>query len=140
MSAAANRAEARQEHDTVGWFRAYRQWGAAAALFALVLQFALSFAHIHGLDPLKDTAPVLTAAAADGIAAPAPGEPKKPALAFDFCVICAVTSLAAHALPAGAPGLPLPVLAAATPLLPGIGAVVTTAPSRLFQARAPPAA
>jgi hypothetical protein len=31
----------------MGWFRAYRAFGGRLALFALALQFYLSFAHIH---------------------------------------------------------------------------------------------
>ena len=31
----------------MGWFRAYRKFGGRLALFALALQFYLSFAHIH---------------------------------------------------------------------------------------------
>src|SRR5579863_3355004 len=34
----------------MGWFRAYRKAGGRLALFALALQFYLSFAHIHADD------------------------------------------------------------------------------------------
>jgi hypothetical protein len=34
----------------MGWFRAYRKFGGRLALFALALQFYLSFAHIHPED------------------------------------------------------------------------------------------
>jgi hypothetical protein len=34
----------------MGWFRAYRRFGGRLALFALAVQFFLSFAHIHPED------------------------------------------------------------------------------------------
>jgi hypothetical protein len=68
------------------WFRWNRRWGSYAALFALALQLALSFGHLH-LDELG-----VTAAAAQTSSHPG----KSPGNAPDsdeLCAICAVISM-----------------------------------------------
>jgi hypothetical protein len=46
----------------MGWFRAYRKFGGRLALFALALQFYLSFAHIHPDDIYGPVGQALSAA------------------------------------------------------------------------------
>jgi hypothetical protein len=48
----------------MGWFRAYRKSGGRLALFALALQFYLSFAHIHPEDIYGPVGASLSAPAA----------------------------------------------------------------------------
>ncbi|PZA09574.1 hypothetical protein DNX69_23320 [Rhodopseudomonas palustris] len=84
------------------WVRANIRGGARLALIALVLQFALSFGHVHSL--AQTAAAVAEITATDGQTDPDidhqhPG-------AADLCAICAVVSMASLALAATPPALP----------------------------------
>jgi len=121
------------------------RWGAWSALFALAIQFALSFGHVH--DPAIGSSSgslPLTALSDRGnaIAVPDASAPpvNAPTLAFEFCAICAVTNMASHAVVAAAPSLPVPIAVRPILLSLGPGAAITASPQRLFQARAPPRA
>ena len=120
------------------WFRSNMRWGVGCALFALALQFALTFAHVHvnGIGPRSATA--LAVQVLDAPAEPANPHPK--GIAGDFCAICAQIHLAGSLLPAASPSLPLPVIF--SPLRRAIGTDRNHAasPPPLFQARAPPIA
>jgi len=113
------------------------------ALFALAIQFTLSFGHAHRLqiaEPFGALASSALAAHAVSTAKPdAPAVPRDPAgVAFDFCAICAVANLAASALPGAAPSLPLMAVAYRTRFWPDADVVSAASPHRSFRARAPP--
>src|SRR5262245_59969726 len=103
--------KAAQSVTTMGWFRSRSRWGSYLALFALVVQLALSFGHVHieGGAPVAGHAsqllgihPASAAAAATVDAA----SQEFPALADDHCPICALIHLASALVPATAPTLP----------------------------------
>lgn len=87
------------------WIRMNRQWSGRLALFALALQLALSFGHIHA-DDLGLTAPAEAAASH----APSTNSDGKPPQdrgdTHDVCAICVTLSLSATSL--------VPVVAALT--------------------------
>src|SRR6266702_3630242 len=93
----------------MNWFREHIKTGSRLALFALAIQFALSFGHFHALaapaiqsgltqaDPSKETAQQQQPSHQDHDQHPA-----------DACAICAVMSLAGNVLLATPPLLELP--------------------------------
>ena len=115
--------------------------GASCALFALAMQFALSFGHVHPEIDWSAGELGLSALRSDGSSAAiqAPAAPiKPPGTASDYCAICAIANLAGIAMPA--PALALPVPTAIDPLgfWPRTDANLAATPHRPFQARAPP--
>jgi hypothetical protein len=120
----------RQER-AMRWYRWNRRWTSYAALFALALQIAASFGHVHLGVLGRDGSPVA--------AAPSPAEPAGTLPDRDEgCAICAIIGLA------GAPLLPdAPALVFAgtqhVALFSELIAVFVSDPNREhFQARAPP--
>ncbi len=113
----------RKAHFGMKWFRSNVKHGTRLALFALVVQFALSFGHFHGV--AAQAAPAIhsglaqsDASHANGLAAanavdqaarqqPAPDHDsgRQPG---DTCAICAVMALANNVLFATPPLLLLP--------------------------------
>ena len=96
------------------WFRANSRHGSGLALFALLVQFALSFGHFHwaaGRIGLSDAGPTY---AVGQTALGATGETKQPSNHDDdhqpanACEICTVISLANNFLFASPPLLELP--------------------------------
>jgi DUF2946 family protein len=103
------------------WFRSQIKHGSRAALFALAIQFALSFGHFHGIAAQAAPAipsvsaqsdisyadePVVTAASESQQQSPAdPDSGQQPS---DPCAICAVMALAGAVLFATPPLLQLP--------------------------------
>ena len=92
------------------WFRANRIFGGRLALFALAVQLALSFGHIHREDIFgygtasatpSHRRPLVMRSRARPIASP--GHPD------DYCAICATIFLLSSSFVAAAPQLPLPV-------------------------------
>jgi hypothetical protein len=86
------------------WFRSNIKHGSRIALFALAIQFALSFGHFHGV-----------AAGAATVAVSQSAQQQQPASdrdsdqhANDVCAICAVMAMASTALFAAPPVLQLP--------------------------------
>jgi hypothetical protein len=126
----------------MNWLRSKTKLVARVVLFALAVQLALSFGHVHRDDLVPPAAASALAAspvqqAADGPQSPAPIH-KSDGTADDFCAICAFIQLANVSMPAAAPPLPPPVAV-------GWSRVETTAelhlagaPRRFFQARGPP--
>src|SRR2546426_4572725 len=116
------------------------RWGSCLALFALTLQLALSFGHVH-LGPI--TRDSFAANVATGTDAHRPASRDRhdlPAAADDNCAVCALIHLAGTLLPSEPPALELPAafgrLSAEI-----LGKFDLTAPpGALFQARAPPIA
>jgi hypothetical protein len=93
----------------MGWFRSRSRWGSYLALFALVVQLALSFGHVHveGGAPVSGHASALFAVHPSNAAAAVDLAGKEfPALADDHCPICALIHLASALVPAAAPTLP----------------------------------
>jgi DUF2946 family protein len=99
----------RKSATTMGWFRSRSRWGSYLALFALVVQLALSFGHVHveGGAPVSGHASALFAVHPSNAAAAVDLAGKEfPALADDHCPICALIHLASALVPAAAPTLP----------------------------------
>jgi hypothetical protein len=92
------------------WIRSNTRFASCVALFALAVQFTLSFGHLH-LDAHTNKA-VPTISAGLGIISPASGEmpdrPAKHTKFADFCAICAVVHMASSSLIATPPSLLLP--------------------------------
>ncbi len=111
------------------WFRKNIKTGSRLALFALAIQFALSFGHFHGI--AAQAAPAILAAPAiqaglsqadpahiGAVAAPdatteaarkqPPSTPDSDQQPADACAICAVIALAGNVLFATPPVLQLP--------------------------------
>jgi hypothetical protein len=117
------------------WFRAKRSPSGYLALFALALQLALSFGHVH----LDELAPGRSAAASAQNASDA-GTPSGTVPDRDEgCAICAIIGLSGSVLIPDAPTL---VFAGAqhAAFFPDVAAILVSDHTRTqFQARAPPA-
>jgi hypothetical protein len=121
------------------WFRANAKFGGRLALFALALQIALSFGHIHREDiygPARATAAIAAAAVADN-SAPSDRSSKH---SDDYCAICATMSLLGSSFVATAPQLPLPVVSHFIDHVDRVAAIFVPTRRASFQSRAPPAA
>jgi len=118
------------------WVRTNRRLGAWIGLFALALQLALSFGHIH-LDAARLPAPVATAAAQAGNDGGASGGDND-RIAHDFCAICASLSLTASAALPGPLALAVPLDRAPAWFADAHTALIALSLERVFQARAPP--
>jgi hypothetical protein len=120
--------------------RSIRRFGAGLGLFALLLQLALSFGHVHPEDLLGASAAGIQAAA--GSAQPAgPDQDRPPAGApHDDCPICSVMHLAGTIVLPEPPAPALPAqFTVAIFLADDLVSIVI--PRRLpFQTRAPPTA
>ena len=120
--------------------RSIRRFGAGLGLFALLLQLALSFGHIHPEDLLGGSAVGIEATA--GSAQPAgPDQERHPAGApHDDCPICAVMHLAGTIVLPDPPALAVPAqFTVAVFFADDLVSIVI--PRRLpFQTRAPPLA
>ena len=120
------------------WVRRRLLAGSWAALFALALQLALSFGHMH-LDYLQGTSPAAVASLelqdGDGIA---PAGDRNPSGEHDYCAVCATLSLTSNSV--------LPIVSLlASPISHHHEWQADYSPQRtsfvigfLFQARAPP--
>lgn len=114
------------------WFRSNIKHGSRLALFALAIQFALSFGHFHGL--VAQAAPALQQT---GQHVPAGQDSdRQPA---EPCAICAVMALASTALFAAPPLLLLPQAAQFLYLITDAEFVHLSHGRVAFQPRAPPA-
>jgi hypothetical protein len=110
------------------------------ALFALCIQFAVAFAHIHPEDVNRSAPDPHSSSALANAESGAPRHPDHGGPAHDDCAICASIFLASTAIPTSPPALATPVVFHST-LLPGI----TVINFRLiryvsFRTRAPPLA
>src|SRR5712672_2408308 len=96
------------------WFRSNIKHGSRLALFALAIQFALSFGHFHG--GVAQAAPAVQSGSANGLSLPdtvSEDAQQQPASNHDkqegdVCAICAVLALANTMLFAAPPVLLLP--------------------------------
>jgi hypothetical protein len=127
----------------MGWFRSNVRLGAWCALFALALQLALSFGHIH-LDGLgRYPAGALPGSTSAQTAIAAPDEPAGAPTSHagrDLCLVCRLIHLADTLLAAGAASLPLPMTVSLMGLTFGLDREHAASRPPLFQARAPPIA
>jgi hypothetical protein len=101
----------------VKWFRNNVKHGSRLALFALVIQFVLSFGHFHGIaaqaapaiqSGLTRAEPALSGAASEAAQKQQPANPDSDQQPADSCAICAVIALANTMLFATPPALLLP--------------------------------
>jgi hypothetical protein len=129
----------RQGAGVVNWFRKHLKHGSRLALFALAIQFALSFGHFHG-ETVHAAPAALSAVAGDNLAVESARQPADHDTDRHVtdCAICAVLSLANHFLDASPPRLDLPQAVELLPLAIGaefahLGTVRTA-----FRSRAPP--
>jgi hypothetical protein len=134
----------------MNWFRKHVKTGSRLALFALAIQFALSFGHFHG--EAARAAPALRAGLTDtnlAVAATlavqgAPSEAVQQPSNNDTnqhssdCAICAVLSLANNFLFATPPLLELPQAAELLHLTTGAEFAHLGSLHPAFQSRAPP--
>jgi hypothetical protein len=112
------------------WVRANIRPGARLALFALAIQFALSFGHFHAI-----AAQAAIQSAQQQLPAPAPDSGQHP---DDLCAICVVTALAATAMAATPPALPVPQAVELPRQTVETAFLHLLAPRAAFQSRAPP--
>jgi len=129
------------------WFRSNIRHGARLALFALLVQFALSFGHHHGL---VQAAPLLASLQqTDGHEAGAtrdraavkqqsPAIPDQDQGGDDYCAICAMVSMAGSVVLAAPPVLLLPQAVEFLYLTTGAEFVHLKSAGHAFQPRAPP--
>ena len=118
------------------WIRSNIRGVARLALFALAVQFAVTFGHVH-IDGLGSA----QAAAFDQSTAPAvgvKGKTNKSQGTADFdCPICALIQMASTSAPSVAPQLPMPVLLGGVALETPDAVGVVSSPTLAFQARGP---
>jgi hypothetical protein len=124
----------------MNWIRSRTRFGARLALFALTVQLALSFGHVHfdGFAPAW-AQPVPATAAAGVVPSQSAPTNKSDGLIDDYCPLCALIQLAATASPSVAPVLPLPIHFGPTEHAAPVQIALAASPHVLFQARAPPA-
>jgi Protein of unknown function (DUF2946) len=134
------------------WFRSHIKQGARLALFALAIQFALSFGHFHGV--AAEAAPALQSSAAQSGPAQAsvlataevgtaaqqqsPANHDSDQHSNDACAICAVMAMANATLFATPPVLLLPQAVEFLYLATDAEFVHLNAVRVAFQPRAPP--
>jgi hypothetical protein len=116
----------------MNWFRSNIKHGSRLALFALAIQFALSFGHFHGL--VAQAAPAIQQTSQQ-----APSSHDSDQQPAEPCAICAVMALANAALFATPPVLLLPHAAEFSYLTTGAEFVDLDSVRVAFQPRAPPA-
>jgi len=135
----------------VRWFRNNVRTGARLALFALVVQFALSFGHCHGVAAaqnvqigLSDAGLTYAAdhtaldAASDTVQQQQPSNHDNDRHPADVCAICAVTSLANNFLLSTPPLLEVPQAIELLHLTTGAEFAYLGSLHPAFQSRAPP--
>jgi hypothetical protein len=131
------------------WFRSNIKHGARFALFALAVQFALSFGHFHAVSAQTSPAGQIGPAQAslhhaNLVAADTANERQSPSNhdsdqpPGDFCAICAVIALANTVLFATSPVLLLPQAVVLLRLATDAAFIHLNSPSVAFQPRAPP--
>jgi hypothetical protein len=136
----------------MNWFRKHLRGGSRLALFALAIQFGLSFGHFHSFAALAapaiqtgvTNADVAYAAAAQTAADEVarkqqPSTPDSDQQPADACAICAVMSLAGNVLFATPPLLQLPRAVEFLYLTTDAEFVHLGSVHSAFQSRAPPA-
>jgi Protein of unknown function (DUF2946) len=125
----------------MAWFRYRSRLGAYLALFALALQLAVSFGHVHQIAPNLALASILASEQSPSDQANAPSSPVgHDDLADHLCPICTLIHLAGAIVPAETPPLPLPSIFDGLRLEAAVAFDLIASQRVLFQARAPPIA
>jgi len=131
----------------VNWFRKHLKHGSRLALFALAIQFALSFGHFHGaaaqtvqFGPAGAELAHAALDAAGEIQQQQPSNHDTDQHTAHACVICAVVSLANNFLFATSPLLELPQAIELLHLTTDAEFAHLGSLHPAFQSRAPPAA
>jgi hypothetical protein len=125
------------------WFRSHAKLGSHLALFALALQLALSFGHIHRKDILGGSAisPAIAASTLDQRSDASPPAGGAGHHHEDgYCAIYAINGLIGCAQHVAPPALPPPLALSHELLLAGNEAPLSERRHFLSQARAPPIA
>jgi len=123
------------------WFRANARFGGRLALFALALQLALSFGHVHREDIFGPSSAASAAAALPAADTSSPASSDQPSKhSDDYCAICATISLLGGSFVATPPQLPVPLVSHAAEPTDGIVAILVAPRRAAFQSRAPPVA
>lgn len=124
------------------WFRSNIRTGARLALLALVLQFALSFGHVHGfaVPAAASTQSALPSGHAADSAAPQQAPAKHDSdRTTDGCAICAVMAMASMVLFSSPPLLMLPEAVEILQRITDAEFAHLKSVGTAFQPRAPPA-
>jgi hypothetical protein len=121
------------------WYRCHQRFVGLLALFALGVQLAVSFAHVH----LEGTQPpfgvsVLDATPRDRSPSGIPPAPDAPY--HDHCAVCVAIGLVGNGLDGGPPAISLPELVRFAPLSPVREHRISVARFHPFRTRAPPVA
>jgi hypothetical protein len=116
--------------------------GSCLALFALAIQFALSFGHLHLDDITAGPSRALSARQTSSATttAPDPVKHNHSGRAHDTCAICALIHLAKALLPTQPPSLPQPLVSTRLELAAAVEFGLTPPDHASFAARAPPLA
>ena len=128
----------------MSWFRSNCRFGTKLALFALAVQFYLSFAHIHPSDiygPVNVSLSVASPIALPTAQVVSPS-PRDRVTDYDdgFCAICASMYLLGTSFVPDAPRLPTPVSSQAVKHVGRFDSAFIAPRRAPFQSRAPPAA
>lgn len=113
------------------WLRSKAKKLSLLALFALALQFGLSFGHFH------NDLGIATASASQSQAS-APDTDHDRHVHRDFCAICSSVAMTSNAVAAATPSLPLPLVFAAYQAARDPQSVAPQSRRSAFRSRAPP--
>jgi len=110
------------------------------ALFALAIQLAVSFAHVHRDNSVAGRLPALLGVERTTVAAvtPDPARSDIPVRADDYCAVCALIHLAGSLVAPEVPPLSLAIRSGRLRLAASAEFDLAGAPLARFQARAPP--
>jgi Protein of unknown function (DUF2946) len=125
------------------WFRSRSSLGSYLALFALALQLALTFGHVHlgRFAPLSSGQFTVASTDASSGAHNSPADPTgRGDRADDRCPICTLIHLAGALVLSEPPSLPLPDGFGCSPTETAVAFDFSEPQRALFAARAPPAA
>jgi len=115
------------------WLRSNARQLSLLALFALALQFGLSFGHFHA-----DRALAGATAISNHASASTPDSGHDQDNPNDFCAICATVAMASTLVDAAPPVLPLPASTSFAEVIPAPAFHATHSRRVAFQSRAPP--
>ncbi len=121
------------------WFRSNIRTGARLALLALLVQFALSFGHVHGFAPAASATQSVLPADHAAKPQPAPTRQHDSDQSRDACAICAVMAMASTVLFSSPPILLLPYAVQILHRITDAEFAHLESAGPAFQPRAPPA-
>jgi Protein of unknown function (DUF2946) len=129
------------ERGAMRWLRSNIRGFSRLALFALAVQIALTFGHIHRSDIYGSNGATATSAAlaTTGESPPGPSD-RSSKHSDDYCAICATMSLLGNSFVAQAPHLPVPFVSRAAEQIDRVALIFIATPRASYQSRAPPTA